>query len=79
MEASARFRGAVETGERNALEDLFTQDIRFYSPVKFTPFKGKPMMLGLFNVLLRTPDLLGCPRQTFREQAPDCWSGTSAA
>lgn len=29
MEAAARFRAAVETGERNALEDLFTQDIRF--------------------------------------------------
>jgi hypothetical protein len=71
MEASARFRAAVETGEHNALEDLFTQDIRFYcSPVKFTPFKGKPKVLGLFNVLLRTPGLLGCPRQAFREQVP---------
>ncbi|WP_327667404.1 hypothetical protein OHN37_33405 [Streptomyces sp. NBC_00485] len=70
MEASARFRAAVETGERSALEDLFTQDIRFCSPVKFIPFKGKPVVLGLFNVLLRTPGLLGCPRRTFREQVP---------
>ncbi|HWM36070.1 MAG TPA: nuclear transport factor 2 family protein [Streptomyces sp.] len=54
MEAAARFRAAVETSDRAALEDLFTDDIRFYSPVKFTPFEGKPMVLGLFDVLLRT-------------------------
>jgi hypothetical protein len=44
MEAAARSRAAVETGERNALEDLFTQDIRFYSPVKVAPFKGKQVV-----------------------------------
>jgi len=54
MEAAARFRTAVETRDRAALEDLFTEDIRFYSPVKFTPLEGKPMVLGLFDVLLRT-------------------------
>lgn len=32
----------------------FTEDIRFYSPVKFTPFEGRPMVLGLFGVLMRT-------------------------
>uniref|UniRef100_UPI0034DF2ACF nuclear transport factor 2 family protein n=1 Tax=Streptomyces flavofungini TaxID=68200 RepID=UPI0034DF2ACF len=26
---------------------------RLYSPVKFTPFEGRPMVLGLFGVLLR--------------------------
>lgn len=54
METAARFRAAVETRDRAALEDLFTEDIRLYSPVKFTPFEGKPMVLGLLNVLLRT-------------------------
>ncbi|MFB7629887.1 nuclear transport factor 2 family protein [Streptomyces sp. NPDC056149] len=49
-----RFRAAVDGRELAALEDLFTEDIRFYSPVKFTPFEGKPMVLGLFRVLLRT-------------------------
>jgi hypothetical protein len=44
----------VEKGELAALEDLFTDDIRFYSPVKFTPFEGKPLVLGLLGVLLRT-------------------------
>ncbi|MGR3932148.1 nuclear transport factor 2 family protein [Streptomyces sp. BRA346] len=54
MTAAARFRAAVDNRDLAALEDLFTDDIRFYSPVKFTPFEGKPMVLGLFGVLLRT-------------------------
>ncbi|MFF8844264.1 nuclear transport factor 2 family protein [Streptomyces sp. NPDC015127] len=52
--AAERFRTAVEHRELEALDDLFTDDIRLYSPVKFTPFEGKPMVLGLFGVLLRT-------------------------
>ncbi|TQF03069.1 nuclear transport factor 2 family protein [Kitasatospora acidiphila] len=55
MNATAdRFRAAVDNRDLAALDDLFTDDIRFYSPVKFTPFEGKPMVLGLFGVLLRT-------------------------
>ena len=54
METVERFRAAVENGELAALDDLFAEDIRFVSPVKFTPFEGKPMVLGLFGVLLRT-------------------------
>ncbi|KNB52344.1 nuclear transport factor 2 family protein [Streptomyces caatingaensis] len=49
-----RFRAAVERRDLTALDDLFTDDIRFYSPVKFSPFEGRPMVLGLFGVLLRT-------------------------
>ncbi|QNP61767.1 nuclear transport factor 2 family protein [Streptomyces genisteinicus] len=49
-----RFRAAVESRDLAALEDLFTEDIRLWSPVKFTPFEGRPMVLGLFGVLLRT-------------------------
>ncbi|MGW1768073.1 nuclear transport factor 2 family protein [Streptomyces sp. NPDC002073] len=51
--AADRFRAAVENRDLTALDDLFTDDIRLYSPVKFTPFEGKPMVLGLFGVLLR--------------------------
>lgn len=54
MATADRFRAAVEKRDLTALDDLFTEDIRFYSPVKFTPFEGKPMVLGLFGVLLRT-------------------------
>ncbi|MFE3489581.1 nuclear transport factor 2 family protein, partial [Streptomyces griseus] len=48
------FRAAVDRRDLDALDDLFTEDIRLYSPVKFTPFEGRPMVLGLFGVLLRT-------------------------
>ncbi|MBT2492568.1 nuclear transport factor 2 family protein [Streptomyces sp. ISL-96] len=49
-----RFRAAVEKEDLGALEELFADDIRLYSPVKFQPFEGKPMVMGLFGVLLRT-------------------------
>jgi SnoaL-like domain len=54
MTTADRFRAAIENEDLAALDDLFTEDVRFYSPVKFTPFEGKPMVLGLFGVLLRT-------------------------
>ncbi|MEV5238303.1 nuclear transport factor 2 family protein [Streptomyces cinnamoneus] len=53
MSAADRFRAAVEGGDVAALEGLFTEDVRFYSPVKFRPFEGREMVLGLFGVLLR--------------------------
>ncbi len=53
METAERFRAAVEKRDLAALEDLFTEDTRLYSPVKFVPFEGRPMVLGLFGVLLR--------------------------
>ncbi|GGP44397.1 nuclear transport factor 2 family protein [Streptomyces sindenensis] len=52
--AVERFRAAVDNRDLGALDDLFTEDIRLYSPVKFTPFEGRPAVLGLFGVLLRT-------------------------
>ncbi|MER5989063.1 nuclear transport factor 2 family protein [Streptomyces sp. NPDC001787] len=54
MTTADRFRAAVDSRDLTALEDLFTEDVRFYSPVKFTPFEGRPMVLGLLGVLLRT-------------------------
>ncbi|MEV7441617.1 nuclear transport factor 2 family protein [Streptomyces sp. NPDC091204] len=53
QQTAERFRAAVEKGDLSAVEDLFTEDVRLYSPVKFTPFEGRPMVLGLFGVLLR--------------------------
>ncbi|GAA1255274.1 nuclear transport factor 2 family protein [Sphaerisporangium rubeum] len=49
-----RFRAAVDKRDLGAFEELFAEDIRLYSPVKFTPFEGKQMVMGLFGVLLRT-------------------------
>ncbi|MFE9258849.1 nuclear transport factor 2 family protein [Streptomyces sp. NPDC006879] len=54
MSTTDRFRAAVEQRDPAALEELFADDVRFYSPVKFTPFVGRAMVLGLFGVLLRT-------------------------
>ncbi|MET8680093.1 nuclear transport factor 2 family protein [Streptomyces sp. NPDC004647] len=54
MSTPEKFRSAVEKRDLAALEGLFASDVRFYSPVKFTPFVGRPMVQGLFGVLLRT-------------------------
>ncbi|MER5479377.1 nuclear transport factor 2 family protein [Streptomyces sp. NPDC002734] len=54
MNTADRFRTAVDSRDLAAIEELFTEDIRLYSPVKFTPFEGRPMVMGLFGVLLRT-------------------------
>ncbi|MEO3795478.1 nuclear transport factor 2 family protein [Nonomuraea sp. B10E15] len=53
MTAADRFSAAVERRDLAALDELFTDDVRLYSPVTFTPFEGKPAVLGLFGVLLR--------------------------
>jgi hypothetical protein len=49
-----RFRAAVEARDPAALDGLFAADIRFESPVKFTPFVGLPLVRGLFGVLFAT-------------------------
>ncbi|MER6996848.1 nuclear transport factor 2 family protein [Streptomyces sp. NPDC000410] len=54
MATADLFRAAVESRDLAALDDLFTEDVRLYSPVKFRPFEGKPAVLGLFGVLVRT-------------------------
>ncbi|NXY95298.1 nuclear transport factor 2 family protein [Streptomyces sp. BR123] len=54
MNAADRFRAAVDSRDLAAVEELFTEDVRLFSPVKFTPFEGRPMVLGLLGVLLRT-------------------------
>ncbi|WP_020673929.1 nuclear transport factor 2 family protein [Amycolatopsis nigrescens] len=53
MTSIARFRTAVEQRDIAALDSLFAPDVRFFSPVKFTPFEGHAMVLAVFGVLLR--------------------------
>lgn len=53
MSAVERFRTAVEQRDLAAMEPLFTEGARLHSPVKFRPFEGRPMVLGLLGVLLR--------------------------
>ncbi|MET9962470.1 nuclear transport factor 2 family protein [Streptomyces sp. NPDC006326] len=54
MTTADRFRAAVDARDLTGLAALFTEDVRLYSPVKFTPFEGRDQVLGLFGVLLRT-------------------------
>ncbi|MEU0372174.1 nuclear transport factor 2 family protein [Streptomyces sp. NPDC006283] len=54
MATADLFRAAVDNSDLTSLDELFTEDVRLYSPVKFTPFEGRPMVIGLFGVLLRT-------------------------
>lgn len=49
-----RFRASIDSRDLTTLSELFTDDIRLYSPVKFRPFEGRPAVLGLFGVLVRT-------------------------
>jgi hypothetical protein len=49
-----RFRSAVEARDLARFEEIFAPNIRLHSPVKFQPFEGRPAVLGLLNVLIRT-------------------------
>lgn len=54
MSTVERFRAAVEARDLAAFDELFSPDVRFFSPVKFTPFTGASAVRGLLAVLLRT-------------------------
>jgi SnoaL-like domain len=54
MDVADRFRAAVEARDMSAFDEMFAPDVRFFSPVKFTPFVGAPLVRGLLGVLLRT-------------------------
>ncbi|MBQ0984106.1 nuclear transport factor 2 family protein [Streptomyces sp. F63] len=53
MSTHQRFRTAAEQRDLAALEGLFTPGARLYSPVKFRPFEGRPMIMGVLGVLMR--------------------------
>ncbi|MGW5647799.1 nuclear transport factor 2 family protein [Saccharopolyspora sp. NPDC003752] len=53
MDTIDRFRTAVEERDVDALEPLFAPEPRFFSPIKFSPFEGRAMVLGVFGVLMR--------------------------
>jgi hypothetical protein len=54
MDVIQRFRAAVEARDLAAFDGLFADDVRLFSPVKFTPFVGAPVVRGLLSVQLRT-------------------------
>lgn len=54
MKTIDRFRTAVEQQDLAAASALLAPDVRFVSPVRFTPLEGAPTVRGLLAVLLRT-------------------------
>ena len=54
MDAVERFRAAVDSRELAGFDGLLAEDVRLFSPVKFSPFVGAPAVRGLLSVLLRT-------------------------
>ncbi|MGL6236075.1 MAG: nuclear transport factor 2 family protein [Segniliparus sp.] len=52
MSVANDFRRAIENQDLAAISELLAPDIRFHSPVKFTPFEGKETVLALLNVLI---------------------------
>ncbi|KAA1424938.1 nuclear transport factor 2 family protein [Mumia zhuanghuii] len=44
-----RFRAAVESGDIAAAESLLADDVTFHSPVKFTPFEGKAIVMAVLG------------------------------
>lgn len=56
METVDRFRSAVEHRDLSAMTELMAPDVRFLSPVKFTPLCGVPTVRAILGVLIRTFD-----------------------
>lgn len=54
MDTVQRFRDAVDRRDLDAAAALLAPGVRFYSPVKFTPFEGADAVRGLLGVLMRT-------------------------
>ncbi|NMO02634.1 SnoaL-like domain-containing protein [Gordonia sp. TBRC 11910] len=52
MSTIDQLRVAVEERDLEALDALFADDARVFSPMKFSPFTGRPVIKTLFGVLL---------------------------
>src|SRR5690349_16483551 len=53
MTTIERFRDAVDRRDHHAMWDLLAPDVRFFSPVRFTPYEGRELVFAVFGVLLR--------------------------
>jgi ketosteroid isomerase-like protein len=50
--AADRFRAAVEARDVDALDEVLAADVTFHSPVKFTPFKGRPVVKQVLTFVM---------------------------
>ena len=49
----SEFRRAVESGDHSGIADLLADDVRFTSPVAFTPYEGKAITAAILRAVLR--------------------------
>jgi hypothetical protein len=54
VSSATSFRAAVESGDIDAAEALFAQDIVFHSPVTFQPFVGRETVIALLRIVAET-------------------------
>jgi hypothetical protein len=54
VNAASRFRAAVESGEIDAVRELFAEDIVFHSPATFHPFVGRETVMRLLRLVAET-------------------------
>ena len=54
MSSATSFRAAVESGDIDAAEGLFAQDIVFHSPATFSPFVGRETVIALLRIVAET-------------------------
>jgi hypothetical protein len=54
VNVAQRFRSAVEARDLSRFDEIFAPNVRLHSPVTFRPFEGRPAVLGLIKVLMRT-------------------------
>jgi SnoaL-like domain len=50
---SDRFRAAAESKDFSAVEDLFTEDVTFRSPVVFKPYEGREAVAMLLGAVVQ--------------------------
>jgi hypothetical protein len=54
MSGATTFRAAVESGDIDAAEAAFAQDIVFHSPATFHPFVGRETVIALLRIVAET-------------------------
>lgn len=54
MSTIEQLRAAIEKADLKKLDSLISDDARFYSPMKFSPFTGRKVISTVFEVLLTT-------------------------
>ena len=50
---SDRFRAAAESKNFSAIDELFTEDVVFFSPVVFKPYKGREAVAMLLGAVVQ--------------------------